>query len=54
MDTKVLLQNLKEWCPCREKLAIDIIDAVFNKGIKRILLVGASGSGKSRFAKKFL
>ena len=54
MDTNVIIKNIKEHCPCREKLAIEVVDAIFNKNINRILLVGATGSGKSRFAKKLI
>ena len=34
MDTNVIIKNIKEHCPCREKLAIEVVDAIFNKNIK--------------------
>ena len=54
MDFESLVKSLTEHCPCRGELAAEVCDAILNKGEKRILIVGSSGSGKSRFSKKLI
>ena len=54
MDKNLILQKIINYCPCRASIANQIVDAIFNQNMKRILIVGATGSGKTRFAKKLI